>query len=354
MSPWSRSRARSRRSCRSGSPPPATPRPGARPGQIGANVLTHLLGQTRRRGRPRRSRIYHAGPARGRARSGGLHGHADAAHLPRRRPRGGARDRARADEGLPALAPRADQAVRLGLPGLQAARRASTAPMQIDLAGARRRRDGGDPRLRLRALFRAIRACSAPSRTPGPRVESSRRIGVDEVACLIDYGIAAPDRCSTACAPWPRSLRRANDGSRAEDDWSIAAQIVRHGVTHLQCTPSMARMLVVERRGARRAVARQAPDDRAARRCRARWWPSWPGHRARRSPTCTARPRRRSGPRPPRPRADEATVGIGTPDRQHPALRAGRRVRPVPVGVDGRALDRRRRRRRAATGSATT
>ena len=48
-------------------------------------------------------------------------GHADAAHLRRRRPRGGARDRARADEGLPAQRRGADQAVRLGLPRLQEA-----------------------------------------------------------------------------------------------------------------------------------------------------------------------------------------------------------------------------------------
>lgn len=38
----------------------------------------------------------------------------------------------------------------------------------------------------------------------------------------------------------------------ADDDFSIAAQIVRHGVTHLQCTPSMARMIAMseEARGA--------------------------------------------------------------------------------------------------------
>jgi non-ribosomal peptide synthetase component F len=30
-----------------------------------------------------------------------------------------------------------------------------------------------------------------------------------------------------------------------EGDYSIAAQILRHGVTHLQCTPSMARMIAM-------------------------------------------------------------------------------------------------------------
>ena len=33
-------------------------------------------------------------------------------------------------------------------------------------------------------------------------------------------------------------------------DSSIPAQIARYGVTHLQCTPSMARMLLLDARGA--------------------------------------------------------------------------------------------------------
>jgi acyl-coenzyme A synthetase/AMP-(fatty) acid ligase len=41
-------------------------------------------------------------------------------------------------------------------------------------------------------------------------------------------------------------LRRTNQPTTvAEDDFSIAAQILRHGVTHLQCTPSMARMIAM-------------------------------------------------------------------------------------------------------------
>ncbi|HSG54168.1 MAG TPA: amino acid adenylation domain-containing protein, partial [Paracoccaceae bacterium] len=47
--------------------------------------------------------------------------------------------------------------------------------------------------------------------------------------------------------------KRANTGLEPDaDDYSIAAQIVRHGVSHLQCTPSMARMIAMndEARGA--------------------------------------------------------------------------------------------------------
>ncbi|MFE3838254.1 MupA/Atu3671 family FMN-dependent luciferase-like monooxygenase, partial [Pseudogemmobacter sonorensis] len=77
------------------------------------------------------------------------------------------------------------------------------------------------------------------------RVEQLKRIGVDEVACLIDYGIA-PDKVMEGLYPLAEVVRRANSGGGVEeDDFSIAAQIIRHGVTHLQCTPSMARMIAM-------------------------------------------------------------------------------------------------------------
>ncbi len=76
------------------------------------------------------------------------------------------------------------------------------------------------------------------------RVEQLKRIGIGEIACLIDYGIDK-DTVLGGLAPLAQVLHRANAGDDlAEDDFSLAAQIVRHGVTHLQCTPSMARMLV--------------------------------------------------------------------------------------------------------------
>ena len=77
------------------------------------------------------------------------------------------------------------------------------------------------------------------------RVEGLKRIGVDEVACLIDYGIPS-EKVMEGLYPLAEVLRRSNTGAGpAEDDFSIAAQIVRHGVTHLQCTPSMARMIAM-------------------------------------------------------------------------------------------------------------
>lgn len=77
------------------------------------------------------------------------------------------------------------------------------------------------------------------------RVEQLKRIGVGEVACLIDYGIA-PDVVLAGLRPLAQVVARANaDAAPRADDHSIAAEMVRHKVTHLQCTPSMARMIAM-------------------------------------------------------------------------------------------------------------
>jgi natural product biosynthesis luciferase-like monooxygenase protein len=77
------------------------------------------------------------------------------------------------------------------------------------------------------------------------RVEQLKRIGVDEIACLIDYGIA-PEVVLAGLRPLAQVVARANAGGLpAADDHSIAAEMVRHRVTHLQCTPSMARMIAM-------------------------------------------------------------------------------------------------------------
>ncbi len=77
------------------------------------------------------------------------------------------------------------------------------------------------------------------------RVEQLKRIGVGEVACLIDYGIA-PDVVLAGLVPLAQVVARANLADGVDgDDFSIAAQIIRHRVTHLQCTPSMARMIAM-------------------------------------------------------------------------------------------------------------
>jgi natural product biosynthesis luciferase-like monooxygenase protein len=82
------------------------------------------------------------------------------------------------------------------------------------------------------------------------RVEELKAIDIDEVACLIDYGIPT-QVVLEGLKPVAEVLRITNSG--AEGDQTMAGLIQRHGVTHLQCTPSMARMLA-EDDGARAAL----------------------------------------------------------------------------------------------------
>ncbi|HEU4594335.1 MAG TPA: MupA/Atu3671 family FMN-dependent luciferase-like monooxygenase, partial [Pyrinomonadaceae bacterium] len=70
--------------------------------------------------------------------------------------------------------------------------------------------------------------------------------GVDEVACLIDFGVE-PGEVLSGLQHLNVLKERSNaDEPERRDDYSFAAQIKRHGVTHLQCTPAMARMLIGE------------------------------------------------------------------------------------------------------------
>lgn len=114
------------------------------------------------------------------------------------------------------------------------------------------------------ALFGTPEICSR-------MVERLKKVGVDEVACLIDFGVGADavldslrhlnelrERCDGA----PQSVgaavevgaggRDAEVSSHANESAvhrSVSEQIRAHGVTHLQCTPSMARMLLAESGG---------------------------------------------------------------------------------------------------------
>ncbi len=86
------------------------------------------------------------------------------------------------------------------------------------------------------------------------RVEQLKRIGVDEIACLIDYGIPVQSVLE-GLYPLAEVLRRSGEtGVVNHDDFSLAAQISRHNVSHLQCTPSMARMIAADDE-ARRSLA---------------------------------------------------------------------------------------------------
>jgi natural product biosynthesis luciferase-like monooxygenase protein len=80
------------------------------------------------------------------------------------------------------------------------------------------------------------------------QVARLRAIDVDEIACLIDFGLPA-DEVLASLPLLDRVRGRAQDlGAREEGPAppSLAAQILERGVTHLQCTPSMARLLVAD------------------------------------------------------------------------------------------------------------
>ncbi|HUM03005.1 MAG TPA: MupA/Atu3671 family FMN-dependent luciferase-like monooxygenase [Thermoanaerobaculia bacterium] len=76
-----------------------------------------------------------------------------------------------------------------------------------------------------------------------PMVERLREIGVDEFACLIDFGVDT-DSVLESLRHLDALRQRCVSLSAEDSDESIAAQIRRHGVTHLQCTPSFAGLLV--------------------------------------------------------------------------------------------------------------
>lgn len=78
-------------------------------------------------------------------------------------------------------------------------------------------------------------------------IETLRSIGVDEVACLVDFGIETDAVLENL--PHLDQLRRmsAREARRGGgESVTVPGQIRRHGVTHLQCTPSMARALLLD------------------------------------------------------------------------------------------------------------
>jgi len=79
-------------------------------------------------------------------------------------------------------------------------------------------------------------------------IDRLRRSGVDEIACLIDFGVDSD--AVLASLPHLDELRRLSLPSTTEDeedsDYGIAAQIQRHGVTHMQCTPSLLGVLTTD------------------------------------------------------------------------------------------------------------
>ncbi len=74
-------------------------------------------------------------------------------------------------------------------------------------------------------------------------IDRIKAVGVDDVACLIDFGIAS----DTVLAHLPHlNALREQSMPATTSDASLADLMQRHRVTHLQCTPSMARLLAAD------------------------------------------------------------------------------------------------------------
>jgi natural product biosynthesis luciferase-like monooxygenase protein len=87
-------------------------------------------------------------------------------------------------------------------------------------------------------LFGTAESCLA-------MVDRIKAVGVDDVACLIDFGIAS-DTVLTHLPHLNRLREQATPAAGGAADASLADLMQRHGVTHLQCTPSLARLLAAD------------------------------------------------------------------------------------------------------------
>ncbi len=84
-------------------------------------------------------------------------------------------------------------------------------------------------------------------------VAQIKSAGVDEIACLIDFGIAP--ELVLEHLPDLKRLMDASKGAVSSVRASVADDIMDQSATHLQCTPSMASMLVADSAG-REALSR--------------------------------------------------------------------------------------------------
>ncbi len=88
-------------------------------------------------------------------------------------------------------------------------------------------------------LFGTVDSCLA-------RVDRLTAIGVDELACLIDFGVPADVTLNHLEQLDQLRVRASVDHAAASDQHGLGALVARHGVTHMQCTPSLARLLLAD------------------------------------------------------------------------------------------------------------
>lgn len=88
-----------------------------------------------------------------------------------------------------------------------------------------------------------------------PLMDQIKSAGIDEVACLIDFGVDDStvldnlkhlNQLRINCNPESYVDTSSEIEGLKVEDYSLAAQIKKHGVTHFQCTPSMARIITAD------------------------------------------------------------------------------------------------------------
>ncbi|MEO6157000.1 MAG: LLM class flavin-dependent oxidoreductase [Ilumatobacteraceae bacterium] len=82
------------------------------------------------------------------------------------------------------------------------------------------------------------------------KVDRLRNLGIDEIACLIDFGVES--RTVLAALANLEVLRESSNAPPQQHthqkpgDFDLVAQVIRHSVTHLQCTPSFAAIVAAQ------------------------------------------------------------------------------------------------------------
>ncbi|HUD31043.1 MAG TPA: MupA/Atu3671 family FMN-dependent luciferase-like monooxygenase [Novosphingobium sp.] len=94
--------------------------------------------------------------------------------------------------------------------------------------------------------------------TPEDNVALVRRLsglGVDEIGCLVDFGVDT--QTVIAHLPAIARLREMTQGSGQAQERPLHELMARHGVTHLQCTPSLLQVLASDEASRPRLAALQ-------------------------------------------------------------------------------------------------
>ncbi|NND71974.1 MAG: LLM class flavin-dependent oxidoreductase [Rhodothermales bacterium] len=78
-------------------------------------------------------------------------------------------------------------------------------------------------------------------------VDGLKDLGVNEVACLVDFGVETD--LVLESLPLLKEVMDASNRSSEDSTATLDGLIARHNVSHMQCTPSMARMLISDAEG---------------------------------------------------------------------------------------------------------